>query len=492
MNDLVGYFAFIFICMPVVHGDSPYAPTKVGTTLNAEDIGNYGYDSAGNRLTNKAGDYRQTINIGLLSKPNSIQQGSKTPDQFFYKPNTQRYMRLHESGLKTLYFPGMEYRLDGVAGKSVVYLRPKGYSPDVQIEFGGEGAFEYTYLLKDHLGSPVRSVNEFGDAHDFNRFDPWGLRIKATGEQADLRETRKAEKIRGYTGHELIAAANMNHMNGRVHDSTIGIFLSPDRLIEGSSVVALNRFVLGQNRNPNVTDPTGWKIFYHPAIHPETNTKNFNFVKERVADVVKLRGSHSFMSYFSPIEHSENIIVNVKEGAAGSTTFTQKIGTTFHPDIGKIDHIEINFNVIDRSQSHIVFAHEMAHASQLSYRSEETALFALNYMRKPLYSVSLRRPVEAAINHSFFNVYLPTELKHAYGTFGFFQEMGAHDIASFSSERPTPFKIMNHRQQMLFYAFENDAVLFEQRVARELGIPESNIRKHYHDIPGNFFPGTSS
>jgi len=128
-------------------------------------------------------------------------------------------------------------------------------------------------MLKDHLGSPVRTVDDRGTAATVARYDPWGLRLSAAGVPVDLSDAREVERTRSYTGHELIASARMHHMNGRIHDSVVGLFIGPDRCIQGRSIASLNRFALARNRNPNREDPSGWMdtpgigIFKHVDYH---------------------------------------------------------------------------------------------------------------------------------------------------------------------------------------------------------------------------------
>jgi len=209
---------------------------------------------------NEASYNEQAITMGLVNKPIRIQQASEHPEQLFYGMRGRRYLRVHEDGRRTFYFPGMEYRIDNEGtGHTIVQIMAKGYSPDVQVRLESNGNHKYIYLIKDHLGSPVRTVDDAGAGHNPARFDPWGLRVEASGKKSNIAATKEAEKIRGYTGHEWIASAGLNHMNGRVHDPTdTGLFLGPDKHIQGRKVAALNRYTLGQNNNPNVVDPSGW------------------------------------------------------------------------------------------------------------------------------------------------------------------------------------------------------------------------------------------
>lgn len=93
----------------------------------------------------------------------------------------------------------------------------------MQVNVTHTNDLQYTYFLKDHLGSPLRSVEASQVEDSSARFDPWGRAVQQNGIAADLRPAEEAEAFRGYTGHELIASVGMNHMNGRVYAPQIGL-----------------------------------------------------------------------------------------------------------------------------------------------------------------------------------------------------------------------------------------------------------------------------
>lgn len=265
MFCILRFFACFLFFLNITYGGSPYAPLSIGPNVNSDHIGNYtyDYDASSNRLRKTIGGNAQTIKMGLVTKPVSIQQGSNDPELFFYGIKGQRYLRVHEDGRKTFYLDGMDYTIDNGVVTATVRIHAKGYSPDVQVDVSNSGALVYTYLLKDHLGSPVRTVDDSGLAADPVRFDPWGRRVAATGVAADISNAKVAEKTRGFTGHERIASAGLDHMNGRVHDFEIGLFAGPDPAVYAGHLVGLNRFSYGLN-NPIIhTDVTGYTVTLH-------------------------------------------------------------------------------------------------------------------------------------------------------------------------------------------------------------------------------------
>ena len=244
-----------------LQGNSPYAPTSVGTNSEKNNIGQYHYGSAGNRISNGlSGGQQQTIHMGLINKPVLIQQGTTNTEELLYDPSNRRYLRVHADKHKTLYLSNMDYRIDGDKVTSSISIQAKNYSPDIQVDIDSSMNKEYTYFLKDHLGSPVSTTDDGGNKRStINiRFDPWGRRSEATGIAQNLSDAKTIEKNRGYTGHETIASMNYTHMNGRIHDFEIGLFAGPDKFINGRSIANLNRYALGNNSNPNVLDWSGW------------------------------------------------------------------------------------------------------------------------------------------------------------------------------------------------------------------------------------------
>jgi len=301
---VISFSFFIFLHLNPGFCSGPYAPNEVDFGDNSQNKIYYKYDTASNRLTNTSNaTVKQTITMGLLTKPQSIKQENAEPEQFFFGVGGQRYLRIHEDMRKTLYLNGMEYRLWNDKPTFVVHIRAKGYSPDVQVEWKTNEDPRYIYLLKDHLGSPVRTVGGTGDPV---RFDPWGQRIAATGAAVGLNSAKDAENTRGYTGHEFIASANMGHWNGRLFDYEIGAFLGPDLLVQGRSTASLNRFALGQNKNPNVVDPSGWAGQAVVDILGDTLAAADSQV------TTASRGDHIQKAIFSPNNNNQGILISKK------------------------------------------------------------------------------------------------------------------------------------------------------------------------------------
>ncbi len=98
------------------------------------------------------------------------------------------------------------------------------------------------------------------------RYDAWGQRINPDNSEilAQLTLTSPLHTRftpRGYTGHEMLDAHGLIHMNGRIYDPKLGRFLQADPIIQ------FPHYTQGQNRysyvlnNPlTYTDPSGYFI----------------------------------------------------------------------------------------------------------------------------------------------------------------------------------------------------------------------------------------
>lgn len=243
-------------------GESPYACSTAGYSPAGKELGNYFYDSAGNRLANGHG---QHISMGLVTKPVMFRQ-DKDVGKIKYEIGGKRYLRVHEDGRRTLYIGNVEYRIpsqgDG-SPQTIVRIQAQGYSPDVQVDATNSNAPLYSYFIKDAIGSPVCAVDNAGNPVKRTRFDAWGQMSQPTGVAQtfnDPKTIKAAEDFRGFTGHETMAYQNFSHMNGRIYDPVPHQFLGPDKHIQGRSTTSLNRFAYAHLNPLTHSDPSGWVI----------------------------------------------------------------------------------------------------------------------------------------------------------------------------------------------------------------------------------------
>ena len=188
----------------------------------------------------------QQITYNAFKKPVSIYEEGEGRVDFEYGPlqnrthayygglqsdKTQR--QYHKQYSSILPIEMIEDTTDGSI-KIISYIGGDGYTaPIAYIKQTGSNAIdEYHYLHRDYLGSILAITDSSGAVKEQRQFGAWG--------QADQFVDSDGKTIfnygsligRGYTGHEHFFEVNLIHMNGRMYDSNLGRFLSPDNFIQ--------------------------------------------------------------------------------------------------------------------------------------------------------------------------------------------------------------------------------------------------------------------
>ena len=116
-------------------------------------------------------------------------------------------------------------------------------------EAGGSATARTLYAYTDNLGSIVAL------------YDGGGSRAFAASYDAWSRQTVEYDGIgfrRGYTGHEMLPEFGLVNMNGRLYDSALGVFLSPDSYVQApDNSQNYNRYSYCLNNPLKYTDPSG-------------------------------------------------------------------------------------------------------------------------------------------------------------------------------------------------------------------------------------------
>ncbi len=100
-----------------------------------------------------------------------------------------------------------------------------------------------------NLGSIIAVVNAAGGKVFEAEYDAWG---NQTVTRNDIRLSR------GYTGHKMLRAFGLIHMDGRVYDPVIGRFLSPDNYVQlPENSQSFNRYSYCLNNPLKYVDPDG-------------------------------------------------------------------------------------------------------------------------------------------------------------------------------------------------------------------------------------------
>ncbi len=125
-----------------------------------------------------------------------------------------------------------------------------------------------TFFHRDHLGSVIAESNEVEPGAQYGAlarrmsFAAWGnYRDPANwkGSAAVTDEAQSLSTDRGFTGHEMLNALGIIHMNGRIYDPGLGRFLSPDPIIQApGNLQNYNRYSYVLNSPLSNTDPSGF------------------------------------------------------------------------------------------------------------------------------------------------------------------------------------------------------------------------------------------
>jgi RHS repeat-associated protein len=118
------------------------------------------------------------------------------------------------------------------------------------------------YVTSDHLGSGDLVLDSAGAVLARESFTPFGERRGSNWQglpsAADKTVFGNVTR-RGFTGHEMLDAVGLVHMNGRVYDPKLARFLSVDPIIPTISLSqALNPYSYVMNNPLTLIDPSGY------------------------------------------------------------------------------------------------------------------------------------------------------------------------------------------------------------------------------------------
>ena len=221
----------------------------------------YRFDAAGN---NTAGDGRN-IAYTVFDKPSSITRGAHAT-RFRYGLDRARFERADTSagGTTTTLYVGDTEIVTAPDGA----WRMRRHIAGLAIEttaFDAEDrqlSQEAAYILRDHLGSVHLLTGQTGAVLQEMSFDAWGERRSPStwGRLTGAGRTGfdASRTTRGFTGHEMLDAVGIIHMNGRIHDPRLGMFLQVDSMVQDAgSPSGLNPYAYALGNPLNAVDADG-------------------------------------------------------------------------------------------------------------------------------------------------------------------------------------------------------------------------------------------
>ncbi len=306
----------------------PHAVTSLSSRPGAAPDLRYSYDLRGNRIKSERLVGRSwttdlnlkfnTANLPVEIVSPAVSTSAALPDgrkasssTFSYAPDRARYRQVQKvSGRTTLdrFYIGRLYELEkrGSVKRHVHYIPAGGGTVAIQQSEEGAGALpERTlYLHKDHLGSIETLTDQNGTFVENFSFDAWGRRrtFSLTGGTFALNYTpadpRPAANVsRGFTGHEMLDAFGLVHMNGRIYDPLVGRFLSADPIVqEMDNLQNLNRYSYVLNNPLSLTDPTGYSFLGKIGKWIGKNWKQIVSIGIGIALAVFLPGSWAILA----------------------------------------------------------------------------------------------------------------------------------------------------------------------------------------------------
>ncbi|WP_444901861.1 RHS repeat domain-containing protein [Microbulbifer sp. SSSA007] len=122
---------------------------------------------------------------------------------------------------------------------------------------------EKVFQYLDHLGSVDLLTEEGANVIQQMSFDVWGQRRNSSDwsalSQSSLAGFDTVNTTWGYTGHEMLDAVGLIHMNGRIYDPRLGRFMQADPFVQAAADTQMyNRYSYVRNNPVNATDPSGY------------------------------------------------------------------------------------------------------------------------------------------------------------------------------------------------------------------------------------------
>jgi len=326
-------------------------------------MGDFHYDANGN-LSDGAG---RIITWNSFDMPVQITKGGIS-SHFVYGSEHQRLRQDRNDGSKIIYAGQQEVEVDASGKISVKTYWPSGLG--LEIDRPGS-ATELNWVHKDRLGSPVAITDQSGNLKEKLAYDAWGKRRSLDGSSIADSIVGVTDN-KGFTGHEMLEALELVHMNGRVYDPLVGRFMSGDPLVQDpTNGQNYNRYSYVLNNPTNLTDPTGFSSECTAPtgsnVKTDCPTKTVTIDKDKGGNITVTgtdkNGRITATGSVNPGGKFDNQANSVKGGKNDPPHATKTGGTDSRPD--KCDMVCINqstFEATPRTFHSGDFAKDMMNA----------------------------------------------------------------------------------------------------------------------------------
>jgi len=243
-----------------------YTSQRPHAVAATSDGATYTYDNVGNLVGDNTG---RTLHYSVFDKPTQI---SKYDNQitFQYGPDRMLFKRIDTDT------SGNQSTVTTSVGNIEKVVKPDG-SYDVRRYIGGVGLWIYhyssngtqmgldkQYLHRDILGSVALITDQLGNIEQQEGFNAWGERVDVSDWKTVLPDNTflpisNQFTNKGFTGHEMLDAVGLIHMQGRIYDPKLGRFAQADPFVQDSKdTQAYNRYTYVRNNPLTLTDPSGF------------------------------------------------------------------------------------------------------------------------------------------------------------------------------------------------------------------------------------------
>jgi RHS repeat-associated protein len=215
----------------------PHAVTAVGGN-------SYVYDADGNLATRSVGGTSSTLTWDATGQLASVATAGKTTS-FGYGADGNRLIR-RDPGSATLFLDNTELTVTGGAAPTAT----RYYTTFEGTTVGERTAAGLTWLTADAQGSESLAITATGTVGR-QRYLPYGALRGAAGQ---------IPGDHGFLGKVQDTSTNLDLLDSRYYDPTIGRFVSPDPLDNNDKPDTANPYAYGNDNPTTFADPTGMMV----------------------------------------------------------------------------------------------------------------------------------------------------------------------------------------------------------------------------------------